>query len=246
MTSAWRGKTLAVLVLLITGSALGGAPLKQPTKQEILDAIRKASSEDFEAINIAADKRFGDVIELQSVEIIRFGSWNEKEAHWPVELCVTGTAQGSYGILPRPAGSNFPIRPFRAKARYQMRGDDFGGWQAKEVAPPFGKTTQAEVTCSTSPTRGDSAAAPAAVRGTQHAATSPSQDHGVDLDRYCRAKGHQRAENVDNTGYGWKCMPGAAPINVQEACVQQYGRNFVASLASAPPGRPSDWRCKER
>jgi len=80
-------------------------------------------------------------------------------------------------------------------------------------------------------------------RGTQ---ATPADDGRVDLDRHCRSVGYLRAENLDGTGYGWKCMPGRGTISVESACKQQYGANFSASLVSPPPGRPGDWRCKAR
>lgn len=66
---------------------------------------------------------------------------------------------------------------------------------------------------------------------------------GVNLDAYCRSRGHSGVINIDNTGYGWRCSPGNVGISVDDVCVKQYGVGTRARLLSPPPGRAGDWIC---
>jgi hypothetical protein len=66
----------------------------------------------------------------------------------------------------------------------------------------------------------------------------------VDLQAYCAKRSFTGVRNLDGTGYGWRCTPGDANIDVNQACAEQHGGNFAAQLLSKPPGGPHDWRCK--
>jgi len=66
----------------------------------------------------------------------------------------------------------------------------------------------------------------------------------VDLQAYCAKRSFTGVRNLDGTGYGWRCTPGDANIDVNQACAEQHGGNFAAQLLSKPPGGPDDWRCE--
>ncbi len=68
----------------------------------------------------------------------------------------------------------------------------------------------------------------------------------VNLQAYCARRSFTGVRNLDGTGYGWRCTPGDANIDVNQACAEQYGSNFAAQLLSEPPGKPNDWRCRRR
>jgi hypothetical protein len=68
---------------------------------------------------------------------------------------------------------------------------------------------------------------------------------GVNLNAYCQQNGYSSVTNINDTGYGWRCMPGYASISVDQACKNQYGPQFSAELTSTPPGKPYDWICVE-
>lgn len=68
----------------------------------------------------------------------------------------------------------------------------------------------------------------------------------VDLQAYCARRSFTGVRNLDGTGYGWRCTPGDANIDVNQACAEQHGSNFAAQLLSDPPGGPNDWRCRRR
>jgi Domain of unknown function (DUF4157) len=49
--------------------------------------------------------------------------------------------------------------------------------------------------------------------------------HGVDLDSYCRSKGHRAVALVENNAYGWKCVAQSGanlPIDMFDVCRWQY------------------------
>jgi hypothetical protein len=66
----------------------------------------------------------------------------------------------------------------------------------------------------------------------------------VDLQAYCARRSFTGVRNLDGTGYGWRCTPGDANIDVNQACAEQHGSDFAAQLLSKPPGGPNDWRCR--
>lgn len=66
----------------------------------------------------------------------------------------------------------------------------------------------------------------------------------VDLQAYCARRSFTGIRNLDGTGYGWRCTPGDANIDVNQACAEQYDSDFAAQLLSKPPGGPNDWRCR--
>jgi hypothetical protein len=66
----------------------------------------------------------------------------------------------------------------------------------------------------------------------------------VNLQAYCARRSFTGVRNLDGTGYGWRCTPGDAHIDVNQACAEQHGSNFAAQLLSKPPGGPNDWRCR--
>jgi len=68
----------------------------------------------------------------------------------------------------------------------------------------------------------------------------------VNLQAYCARRSFTGIRNLDGTGYGWRCTPSDANIDVNQACAEQYGSNFAAQLLSEPPGGPNDWRCRRR
>jgi hypothetical protein len=68
----------------------------------------------------------------------------------------------------------------------------------------------------------------------------------VNLQAYCTRRDFTGVRNLDGTGYGWRCTPGDAHIDVNQACAEQHGSNFAAQLLSDPPGGPNDWRCRRR
>jgi hypothetical protein len=68
----------------------------------------------------------------------------------------------------------------------------------------------------------------------------------VNLQAYCARRNFTGVRNLDGTGYGWRCTPGDANIDVNQACAEQYGSNFGVQLLSEPPGGPNDWRCRRR
>ena len=68
----------------------------------------------------------------------------------------------------------------------------------------------------------------------------------VNLKAYCARRNFTGVRNLDGTGYGWRCTPGDAHIDVNQACAEQHGSNFAAQLLSEPPGGPNDWRCRRR
>jgi len=68
----------------------------------------------------------------------------------------------------------------------------------------------------------------------------------VSLQAYCARRSFTGVRNLDSTGYGWRCIPGDANIDVNQACAEQYSSNFAAQLLSEPPGGPNDWRCRRR
>lgn len=67
----------------------------------------------------------------------------------------------------------------------------------------------------------------------------------MDLQRYCQTVGYSGVTNIDNTGYGWRCMPGRVSIVAGDVCRSQYGENFQAILKTKPPGRAEDWICRD-
>jgi hypothetical protein len=69
---------------------------------------------------------------------------------------------------------------------------------------------------------------------------------GLDLKAHCKSRGFDDVINVDGTGYGWRCMPGRADLNVDQLCKTQFGPGFKAFLSTRAPGGPDDWRCKGR
>ncbi len=74
--------------------------------------------------------------------------------------------------------------------------------------------------------------------------TDSTHAKGLDLNAYCQAHGHAGAVNVDNTGYGWRCDPGNASIDMNDVCHTQDGQGTHAVLTSPPPGGAKDWVCK--
>lgn len=68
----------------------------------------------------------------------------------------------------------------------------------------------------------------------------------VNLQAYCAGRDFTGVRNLDGTGYGWRCTPGDAHIDVNQACGEQHGSHFVAQLLSDPPGGLNDWRCRRR
>jgi len=66
----------------------------------------------------------------------------------------------------------------------------------------------------------------------------------VNLQAYCARRNFTGVRNLDGTGYGWRCTPGDAHIDVNQACAEQHGSDFAAQLLSKPPGGPNDWRCR--
>lgn len=66
---------------------------------------------------------------------------------------------------------------------------------------------------------------------------------GVDLQGYCQSRGSAGVQNVDGTGYGWRCLPNQS-IDVNAACQRQYGPQAKAKLKSPPPGAAGDWICE--
>lgn len=66
----------------------------------------------------------------------------------------------------------------------------------------------------------------------------------VNLQAYCARRSFTGVRNLDGTGYGWRCTPGDANIDVNQACAEQHGSDFAAQLLSKPPGGSNDWRCR--
>jgi hypothetical protein len=66
---------------------------------------------------------------------------------------------------------------------------------------------------------------------------------GMDLDRYCKRHGYTGVLNINNTGYGWRCFPGYASINVHQVCSEQYGAGYLGALRTPAPGGMYDWYC---
>lgn len=138
--------SLSILRFVIRTSVLAGllslvgAPLSaqtKPSEEVIVKAVRTNVRTDPDMtvgmVAMAAGAGFGQVkVNVETVEVLRFGTWNSQERYWPVEVCLRGTAQNTtFGSFGTPA----PVKRINAKVRYRFQVDDFGEWSFEEVRP---------------------------------------------------------------------------------------------------------------
>lgn len=155
---------VSTLVLAFLFQGAQTAAQSKPTEQEILDAVRRSDSVSDPMGTMALAS--GDTLapskrSITAVKVLRFGTYNNQRNYWPVEVCVSGTAQrDNFGFGPAAA-----IRVFHAKVQYRFYGDDFGGWKVEEIRPSGG-TLVRDLLC------GDSSAPSTPARST---AVSPTK-----------------------------------------------------------------------
>src|SRR5262249_4759721 len=82
-------------------------------------------------------------VEVQKVDVLRYGDFNAEFHYWPVEMCVTVKAwDRNREMMVRQSGGQSNVKTIGAKVRARLFRDDFGDWRATILEPDPGESVQ--------------------------------------------------------------------------------------------------------
>lgn len=120
-------ETITVAALAIAALALSGCADK-PNDNIIESELRKELTKSVPERWMKAMVTGGNA-QIESVEILEFGDFNDAGGYWPVRVEVSGSATLNVPFGPRET------RNFREVAEMRLMKDDYGGWQGALVRP---------------------------------------------------------------------------------------------------------------
>ncbi len=117
------------LALTITALALSGCADK-PNDAIIESELREELTKNVPERWMKAMVTGGNA-QINTIEILEFGEFNDAGEYWPVRVEVSGSA-----TLNVPFGVR-ETRSFREVAEMRLRKDDYGEWQGTLMRPPL-------------------------------------------------------------------------------------------------------------